>query len=55
MESFSCQPLLDRLTHLLVKTGALEDFAEASTPLDKIIYCLEAEVVYGSDVEVKIR
>lgn len=55
MEPFSCQPLLDRLTHLLVKTGAMEDFSKASTPLDKIRYCFEAEVAYGSDVQVKIR
>lgn len=55
MEPFSCQPLLDRLTHLLVKTGSLEDFSKASTLLDKISYCLEAEIVYGADVKVKIR
>lgn len=55
METFNCQPLLDRLTLVMVRTGSLREFAKRDTPLDKIKYCLEAQVLYEADFRINIR
>ncbi|KAG7158234.1 SET and MYND domain-containing protein 4-like 4, partial [Homarus americanus] len=52
---YNCQPLLDRLTHVLVKTGAIEEFSMKETPLEKIKFCLEKEVIYDTDIKINLR
>ncbi|KAK3860966.1 hypothetical protein Pcinc_033028 [Petrolisthes cinctipes] len=55
METFNCQPLLDRLTLVMVRTGALREFTKRETTLEKIKYCLEAQVLYEADFRINIR
>ncbi|MPC08347.1 hypothetical protein E2C01_000932 [Portunus trituberculatus] len=54
MNGVSCQPLLDRLTFALVKTGVISDLSKKKTELEKIKFCLGVEVTY-SDVKINVR
>ncbi|XP_076047087.1 protein-lysine N-methyltransferase SMYD4-like [Oratosquilla oratoria] len=55
MGTFSCQPLLDRLTHVFVKGNLLSEFAKQNSTFSRIKFCLENEVQYDSDVRVNSR
>lgn len=54
MDVVNCQPLLDRLTLALVKTGVISDLAKRKTQLDKIKFCLGVELSYR-DVKINVR
>ncbi|KAK8380743.1 hypothetical protein O3P69_007991 [Scylla paramamosain] len=54
MNGVSCQPLLDRLTFALVKTGVISDLSKRKTELEKIKFCLGVEVTY-SDVKINVQ
>lgn len=55
MEGFSCQPLLDRISHVVVKTGGIRDFAKLKNSIDQIRYCFTAELQYDRDIKFNIR
>ncbi|CAL4240925.1 unnamed protein product [Meganyctiphanes norvegica] len=54
MEGFSCQPLLDRITHVMVKTGAIRDFAKLKDSIDQVRYCFTTELQYDRDIKFNI-
>ncbi|KAB7498212.1 SET and MYND domain-containing protein 4 [Armadillidium nasatum] len=53
--NFSCQPLLDKLTHVLIKTNRIEDFTHLDSVEKKLCFCLSKEdIKYDEETFINI-
>ncbi|KAK7070460.1 hypothetical protein SK128_002724 [Halocaridina rubra] len=55
MEPFSCQPLFDRLTHVAVKTKAIEKFGKLKTTLEKLEFCWKVELAFDKETVISYK
>ncbi|RXG60304.1 SET and MYND domain-containing protein 4 [Armadillidium vulgare] len=54
--NFSCQPLLDKLTHVLIKSNCIKDFTPLDSVEKKLCFCLSKEdIKYDEETFINIR
>lgn len=54
--NFSCQPLLDKLTHVLIKSNCIKDFTHLDSVEKKLRFCLSKEdIKYDEETFINIR